>query len=151
MESQVGSPTNPLLTGDKLSGCGRHCCCRASEPASLPRYLITCSKHKHDGQTHLNVTGPVGATPAWPAGTTVLSWPRGLTTTFRVQVLQPKQLHRRARTQQLTANKDQVNEAMSGTAGQAAKLLVLTARSQWQVMIERSNAVVTATMHMCNI
>jgi hypothetical protein len=29
MESQ-GSPTNPSLTGDQLSGCSRHCCCRAS-------------------------------------------------------------------------------------------------------------------------
>jgi hypothetical protein len=39
--------------------------------------LNTCSKHQHDGQTHLNVT----ATPAWSAGITVLIWHRGLTTT----------------------------------------------------------------------
>jgi hypothetical protein len=33
MESQ-GSPTNPSLTGDQLSGCRRHCCCRASNAAA---------------------------------------------------------------------------------------------------------------------
>jgi hypothetical protein len=33
MESQ-GSPTNPSLTGDQLTGCSRHCCCRASNAAA---------------------------------------------------------------------------------------------------------------------
>jgi hypothetical protein len=41
MESQ-GSPTNPSLTGDKLSGCSRHCCCRASNAAaSMLHQLVT--------------------------------------------------------------------------------------------------------------
>jgi hypothetical protein len=93
-ESQ-GSSTNPTLTGDQLPGCGRHCCCRASDAAaSMLHQLTTCSKHQHDGQTHLNVTGPVGATPASSAGTTVLSWSRGLTITLRVHVPQPT-LHKK--------------------------------------------------------
>jgi hypothetical protein len=75
--------------------------------------------------------GPVGATPAWPAGTTVLSWPRGLTTICRVQVLHQKPLHRRENgTATDSNNKDQVNEAMNGTTGNAVKLPVLTWQSK---------------------
>jgi hypothetical protein len=40
MESQ-GSPTNPSLTGEQLSGCSRHCCCRASNAAAS---LLSCKQ-----------------------------------------------------------------------------------------------------------
>jgi hypothetical protein len=82
IESQ-GSPTNPSLTGDKLSSCQIQCCSCESGAVSLPQYLITCSKHKHGGQTHLNVTGPVLATrfndrctcvPGRPCLHQVLNW-----------------------------------------------------------------------------